>query len=70
MSKSKLSLKDCKKLINNLPNGLTLKSELTLIHRDTKKLIKDSKKLYASKDYYIPKINWGFNILRTTLAKK
>lgn len=66
---SKLSLKECKKLINKLPRGLTLKSELTIVHRDTKKLIADSKKPFANKEYYTPKINWGFNILRKNLKK-
>lgn len=66
----KMSLSRMGKMINNMPHGLALKSELNKKIKDTRKLLKDSKHKHANQEYYKPRIDANFMILRHVLQER
>lgn len=66
----KISLSRIGKMINNMPHGLVLKSELRKKYDETKLLLKQSKRKHANPEYYKPRINANFITLRHTLQEK
>ena len=66
----KISLSRMGKMINNMPHGLVLKSELNQKIKDTRRLLKDSKNKHANPEYYKPRIDANFMVLRHILQER
>lgn len=68
MKNKKLSLSQIKKVINKMPYGSVIKNDMTRTYKQTRKLIRDSKNKHANPEYYKPRIEVNFMILRNVLG--
>ncbi len=67
MRNRKPNLREYKKLISRVPEHLSIKRELESLHTELSLNLRASKREHANKDYYKPKIDRMFEILRRIL---
>lgn len=67
MRHRRTNLREYGQIIEKIPEHLAIKRELQDVHRELNKTLKESKQEHANRDYYQPKLNQLFGILRRTL---
>ncbi len=67
MKNRKTNLRDYKKIIDKIPEHMGIKRELKSVHYELSKTIKESKREHSNKEYYKPKIDHLFGVLRRVL---